>query len=83
MTQELERGPEYARKPLQPPFGGKGPDFAELVEKCHGCSKCTTPSEVVKMCPLYKATGLPEASPRGKMALAQAIVGRHLDIDVE
>ena len=83
MTEELERGPEYSRKPLQPPFGGKGPDFAEMVEKCHGCSKCTTPSEVINMCPLYKATGIPEASPRGKMALAQAIIGRHIDIDVQ
>ncbi len=83
MTSALERGPDYQRRPIEPPFGGSAKELAEVIEKCHGCSKCTTPSEVVKMCPLYKATGLPEASPRGKMALAQAILSRNLDINVD
>jgi len=83
MTANLRQGPEYRRRPVLPPLGGTTPEFAETVERCHGCGKCTTPSDVVAMCPLYKATGRPEASPRGKMTLAQSVLAGRLDLDYD
>ncbi|MEW6258547.1 MAG: FAD-linked oxidase C-terminal domain-containing protein [Thermodesulfobacteriota bacterium] len=40
--------------------------MAETIETCHGCSKCTTVTAATRMCPIYKFTREPEASPKAK-----------------
>ncbi len=40
--------------------------MAETIEACHGCSKCTTVTDATRMCPIYKFTREPEASPKAK-----------------
>lgn len=81
MRDDLRMGPSYRRHGLTSRAGGGADDLAAAIERCHGCGKCTTPSETVRMCPLYKALGTPESSPRGKMTLAQALLDGTLELD--
>jgi len=83
LTDALRVDPSYERSPLPSLLGGGDDSLAEAIERCHGCGKCTTPSNVIHMCPLYKATGRPEASPRGKMALAQSLLSGQLSMEGE
>lgn len=48
--------------------------FLEEVEKCHGCSKCTTVTNATRMCPIYKFTREEAASPKAKANLLRALV---------
>ena len=36
------------------------------IEKCHGCSKCTTITTATRMCPIYKFTRDEAAAPKAK-----------------
>jgi FAD/FMN-containing dehydrogenase/Fe-S oxidoreductase len=83
MTDNLKKGPQYLRKKIPAPLGGSRNSLAEAIEKCHGCGNCTTPLDSIPMCPLFKATGLPQASPRGKMAIAQALLSGDFDREHE
>jgi len=52
---------------------GAGGAEAE-AERCHGCATCRTlPASVTRMCPVFKALGVEEASPRAKANLLREI----------
>ena len=53
--------------------------FLEEVEKCHGCSKCTTVTHATRMCPIYKFTREEAASPKAKANLLRALVSGRFD----
>jgi Fe-S oxidoreductase len=44
------------------------------IEKCHGCSKCTTVTTAIRMCPVYKATRDETAAPKAKANLLRALI---------
>ncbi|MDA8137181.1 MAG: FAD-binding protein [Desulfobacteraceae bacterium] len=48
--------------------------FVEEVEKCHGCSKCTTVTSATRMCPIYKFTRDENASPKAKANVLRALI---------
>ena len=52
--------------------------FEDEVEKCHGCSKCTTITVATRMCPIYKFTRDEAASPKAKANLLRAVISGSL-----
>ena len=48
--------------------------FANEVESCHGCSKCTTVTAATRMCPIYKFTRDETASPKAKANVLRALI---------
>ncbi len=48
--------------------------FVDEIEKCHGCSKCTTVTTATRMCPVYKATRDEAAAPKAKANILRALV---------
>jgi len=48
--------------------------FAREVEKCHGCSKCTTVTTATRMCPIYKFTRDEAATPKAKANILRALI---------
>ncbi len=48
--------------------------FAEEVERCHGCSKCTTITTATRMCPVYKFTRDEDAAPKAKANVLRALI---------
>jgi Fe-S oxidoreductase len=57
-----------------------GPDaFAEEIEKCHGCSKCTTVSTDTRMCPVYKITRDEAATPKAKANVLRALISGSIE----
>lgn len=49
-------------------------DFIDEVEKCHGCSKCTTVTTATRMCPIYKFTRDELAAPKAKANVLRALI---------
>ncbi|MDK2791682.1 MAG: hypothetical protein PWQ25_545 [Deferribacteres bacterium] len=49
-------------------------NFIDEVEKCHGCSKCTTVTTATRMCPIYKFTRDEAAAPKAKANILRALV---------
>lgn len=48
--------------------------FVYEVEKCHGCSKCTTTDTSVRMCPIYKFTKDEKAAPKAKANILRGLI---------
>ncbi len=48
-------------------FGGE--ELARAAFACTGCGSCRTVKDTERMCPVFRATGLEEASPRAKLNL--------------
>jgi Fe-S oxidoreductase len=79
MTRDLRYGGAYRRRDT-----GRAelvwPDgLAPAAELCHGCSKCTTVTDVTRMCPVYKATREEAATPKAKANLLRALIGGRID----
>ncbi|MBT8340017.1 MAG: FAD-binding protein [Desulfatitalea sp.] len=53
--------------------------FIEEVEKCHGCSKCTTVTTATRMCPVYKVTRDEDAAPKAKANVLRALISGHVN----
>jgi FAD/FMN-containing dehydrogenase/Fe-S oxidoreductase len=53
--------------------------FTEEVEKCHGCSKCTTVTTATRMCPVYKFTRDEDAAPKAKANVLRALISGTVD----
>ncbi|MCB4203599.1 anaerobic glycerol-3-phosphate dehydrogenase subunit C [Deferribacterales bacterium Es71-Z0220] len=49
-------------------------NFLDEVEKCHGCSKCTTVTTATRMCPIYKFTRDEAAAPKAKANILRALI---------
>ncbi len=74
MTRHLRYGREYrsrAAGPLRLNWSGA---FIEEVERCHGCSKCTTITTATRMCPVYKFTRDEDAAPKAKANVLRALI---------
>ncbi|OQY08310.1 MAG: sn-glycerol-3-phosphate dehydrogenase subunit C [Desulfobacteraceae bacterium 4572_123] len=48
--------------------------FVNEIEKCHGCTKCTTVTTATRMCPVYKFTRDEAASPKAKANILRALI---------
>ncbi|MCP4115562.1 MAG: FAD-binding protein [Desulfobacteraceae bacterium] len=74
LTHSLRYGPGYQAKNIyrNPVFQNN--DFQTEVEKCHGCSKCTTVTHATRMCPVYKATRDEAAAPKAKANILRALI---------
>jgi Fe-S oxidoreductase len=44
------------------------------VEKCHGCSQCTTITTATRICPIYKVTRDEAATPKAKANVLRALM---------
>ncbi|MDX2499115.1 MAG: anaerobic glycerol-3-phosphate dehydrogenase subunit C [Deltaproteobacteria bacterium] len=44
------------------------------IEKCHGCSKCTTITTATRMCPIYKFTRDEAAAPKAKANILRGLI---------
>ncbi len=67
---QVDMGPERLRWPE---------GFANEVERCHGCSKCTTATVATRMCPIYKFTREETASPKAKANVLRALISGAVD----
>ncbi|BBO80472.1 FAD-dependent oxidoreductase [Desulfosarcina ovata subsp. sediminis] len=49
------------------------------IERCHGCTKCTTVTTATRMCPIYKFTRQEAAAPKAKANVLRALISGALD----
>lgn len=54
-------------------------EFVNEVEKCHGCSKCTTVTTATRMCPIYKFTRDEAAAPKAKANILRYLISGEID----
>ena len=79
MTRSLRFGTQYAGRDL-PAHHLRWPEaFSAEVEKCHGCSKCTTVTTATRMCPVYKFTRHETAAPKAKANALRALISGVVD----
>jgi FAD/FMN-containing dehydrogenase/Fe-S oxidoreductase len=60
-------------------------DYEQLiseVDMCNGCSSCTTPSNLFRMCPIYKFTQDELATPRSKANLIRGLISGELNLEL-
>ncbi len=76
---EIRYGKDYKINFL-PEFGlsWENEEFVDVIETCHGCSKCTTVTNVVRMCPIYKQTREEYATPKAKANVWRGIISGEL-----
>jgi FAD/FMN-containing dehydrogenase/Fe-S oxidoreductase len=68
--------PTPARTPLLV-WNGTGP--AAVAAACNGCGDCRTRSAAARMCPVFRASGAEEATPRAKANLIRRLFGPGAD----
>ncbi|MEF3255282.1 MAG: anaerobic glycerol-3-phosphate dehydrogenase subunit C, partial [Deferribacterales bacterium] len=51
----------------------------EEIEKCHGCSKCTTVTTATRMCPIYKFTRDEAAAPKAKANILRYLISGEIE----
>jgi FAD/FMN-containing dehydrogenase/Fe-S oxidoreductase len=54
-------------------------EFVNEVEKCHGCSKCTTVTTATRMCPIYKFTRDEAAAPKAKANILRYLISGEIE----
>ncbi len=74
MTRNLRYGIAYRAHDLYKESLFSGNEFINEVEKCHGCSKCTTVTTATRMCPVYKFTRDEAAAPKAKANILRALI---------
>lgn len=74
MSRHLRYGRQYNSEPIRDLRLNWYDTFAEEVEKCHGCSKCTTVTTATRMCPVYKFTRDEDATPKAKANALRALI---------
>jgi len=74
MTKYLRYGAQYVSHPLEARQLNWPENTCREIEKCHGCSKCTTVTSAVRMCPVYKITRDEAASPKAKANILRALI---------
>ena len=67
-------GPAFA---LHFDWGESG--IVRSARSCNGCGLCRTQAAELRMCPIFRSTGVEEASPRAKANLVRAIYTGRLD----
>lgn len=79
MTRHLRYGADYRRRPGQPKKLLWPAGWETEIERCHGCSKCTTVTRATRMCPIYKFTRLEAAAPKAKANVLRALISGAVD----
>ena len=74
MTRNLRLGAAYTAKAPEHLHLQWRSSLVVEAEKCHGCSKCTTPTAATRMCPVYKATRDEAAAPKAKANVLRALI---------
>ena len=75
MACDLRYGNAYrSRDPEQTRLNWEEETYFDAVEKCHGCSQCTTVTTATRMCPVYKFTREEAASPKAKANVLRALI---------
>ncbi|RJQ76231.1 MAG: FAD-binding oxidoreductase [Desulfobacteraceae bacterium] len=74
MTRNLRFGPEYRAAAIAKARLNWTGGYVHEVEKCHGCSKCTTVTAATRMCPVYKFTRDEDAAPKAKANVLRALI---------
>lgn len=78
MARHLRYGAAYRSGPIAGLRLNWHGQFTEEVEKCHGCSKCTTITAATRMCPVYKFTRDEDAAPKAKANVLRALISGHV-----
>ncbi|MGA1862737.1 anaerobic glycerol-3-phosphate dehydrogenase subunit C [Deferribacter thermophilus] len=79
MKKFLRFGKDYRSKDLTDKLLVWEEGFVNEVEKCHGCSKCTTVTTATRMCPIYKFTRDEAAAPKAKANILRALISGAID----
>ncbi len=74
MTRHLRFGVDYRQRPAKPAHLNWPDGWEEEIERCHGCSKCTTVTTATRMCPVYKFTRREAAAPKAKANVLRALI---------
>lgn len=57
-------------------------DLVSEVDMCNGCSNCTSPTSLFRMCPIYKFSFDELATPRAKANIMRGLISGELDKDL-
>ncbi len=79
MMHNLRYGAEYENRDPGECMLQWPENFCREIEKCHGCSKCTTVTTATRMCPVYKFTRDETAAPKAKANLLRGLISGRLD----
>ncbi len=79
MTKALRYGAGYQTRQLETPLLEWPEHFEGEIEKCHGCSKCTTITTATRMCPVFKFTRHEAAAPKAKANVLRTLISGRLD----
>ena len=79
MKKTLRYGPGYTGTSIIEHLFHWAEGFNREVEKCHGCSKCTTITTATRMCPIYKYTRNEAAAPKAKANVLRALISGAID----
>jgi len=79
MARHLRYGGSYRNVPFEKRRLRWHGQFNAEVEKCHGCSKCTTTTTATRMCPIYKFTRDEDAAPKAKANVLRALISGAVD----
>ena len=79
MARSLRYGSDYRSRDPERPRLKWDQGFIEAIEKCHGCSKCTTVTTATRMCPIYKFTRDEAASPKAKANVLRILISGHME----
>jgi len=74
VEKHLRFGDGYGVKDLQDEALNWPEGFCREIEKCHGCSKCTTITTATRMCPIYKFTRDEAAAPKAKANILRGLI---------
>jgi FAD/FMN-containing dehydrogenase/Fe-S oxidoreductase len=79
MMKYLRYGSDYRSRDINDKQLIWSEGFVDEVEKCHGCSKCTTVTTATRMCPIYKGTRDEYAAPKAKANILRALISGVID----
>ena len=74
VEKHLRFGDGYGVKDLKDEALNWPEGFCREIEKCHGCSKCTTITTATRMCPIYKFTRDEAAAPKAKANILRGLI---------
>lgn len=79
MMQHLRYGNGYRHRESATPCLNWEEGWHGEIERCHGCTKCTTVTTATRMCPIYKFTRQEAAAPKAKANILRALISGAVD----
>ncbi len=79
MMKTLRYGAGYRTNVRERPLLRWPERFDREIEKCHGCSKCTTITTATRMCPVFKFTRREAAAPKAKANVLRTLISGGID----